>query len=98
MPRSRKKGYFRAEAVERKVQAARMGKTKAPIRLMSRESTIIPDDVGLQFMVHNGKTYVPLAVDVKKIGKKFGEYVPTKRFGGHSGGATGDKKSKIKKK
>lgn len=98
MPRSRKKGYFRAESVHRKVQVALAKNSKSPIKVMSRASMIVPDDVALNFLVHNGKNFIPLLVTEGKIGRKFGEFVPTKRFGGHSGGAADAKKAQMKKK
>ena len=102
MARSIKKGYFRAEAVSRKVIKALETNSKKPISVMSRASTIIEDDIGLTFKVHNGKTYLPLKVTQYHVGRKFGEYCDTRKFGGHGGdkkaGGTksGNKKSGIK--
>ena len=33
---------------------------KKPIKTWSRNSTIIPDFVGHSFMIHNGKTFIPI--------------------------------------
>jgi len=55
MARSLKKGAFIDEHVIQKVMAAKQSNNPAPIKTWSRRSTIIPDMVGLTFLVHNGK-------------------------------------------
>eukprot|EP00808_Paulinella_micropora_P017697 g3729.t1 len=52
---------------------------KAPIRVMSRWSIIIPDYVGYRFEVHNGKNYLPLLVRNPMVGHKFGEFALTRK-------------------
>ncbi|KAJ5327003.1 mitochondrial ribosomal small subunit component [Elasticomyces elasticus] len=52
-----------------------------PIRTTKRAATILPNFVGLRFAVHNGKSYVDVAVTEEMVGHKLGEYVATrKRF------------------
>ena len=53
MARSLKKGPFVDEYLLKKAEQAM--KDKKPIKTWSRRSTIIPEFVGLSFMVHNGK-------------------------------------------
>lgn len=72
-----------------KVQKASQSEKKAPIKIYSRRSTILPQFVGLNFEIHNGKTFTPLYINENMIGYKFGEFVPTRTFKKHSG----DKKS-----
>lgn len=61
------------------------GSTK-PIRTRSRRSMILPNFVGLNFEVYNGKTYVPVGpVKEEMVGHKLGEFSPTRSFRGHSG-------------
>lgn len=45
----------------------------------SRNSTIIPCFVGLQFIIHNGKTFNRIKITEKLIGYKLGEFVPTRK-------------------
>lgn len=51
------------------------------IRTNARSATVLPQFVGLKFQVHNGKEYVAFEVEEDMVGKKLGEFVPTrKRF------------------
>ena len=60
------------------------------IKTWSRRSTILPEFVGVNFAVHNGKRFIPVNVTEDMVGHKFGEFSPTRTFNGH----TGDKKTK----
>ncbi|KAL2862374.1 mitochondrial 37S ribosomal protein uS19m [Aspergillus lucknowensis] len=52
-----------------------------PIKTQKRAATILPNFVGLRFSVHNGKTYQDIVITEEMVGRKLGEYVPTrKRF------------------
>ncbi|MDJ1257478.1 MAG: 30S ribosomal protein S19 [Candidatus Midichloria sp.] len=53
------------------------------IKTWSRRSTILPIFVGLNFAVYNGKKFIPVLVTERMIGKKFGEFSPTRTFTGH---------------
>ncbi|UFX98563.1 30S ribosomal protein S19 [Candidatus Gromoviella agglomerans] len=65
------------------------------IKTWSRRSTIIPSFVGLTFMVHNGKSHVPVHVNESMIGHKLGEFSPTRNFKrGHSGDKKATRKAK----
>src|SRR4051812_41369684 len=47
----------------------------------ARACTILPTFVGLNFLVHNGKDYIPVNVTEEMVGHKLGEFAPTrKRF------------------
>jgi len=51
------------------------------IRTQARAATILPNFVGLTFLVHNGKTYNDVFITEEMVGRKLGEFVPTrKRF------------------
>ena len=90
MARSLKKGPFVANSLGKKIDASKDSKKKAVIKTWSRASTITPDTVGLSFAVHNGKKFVPVYVTENMVGHKFGEFAPTRQFGGHT---PGDKKA-----
>lgn len=90
MPRSVWKGPFVDGFLIKQAQAViASGKSKI-IKTWSRRSTIMPFFVGLTFGVHNGKSFIPVKVVEEMVGKKFGEFSPTRTFGGHAG----DKKTK----
>jgi small subunit ribosomal protein S19 len=90
MPRSVKKGAFVDGHLAEKIAAAAAAQSKKMIKTWSRRSTITPDAVGLTFMVHNGRKFVPVFVTEQMVGHKLGEFAPTRTFHGHSG----DKKGK----
>jgi small subunit ribosomal protein S19 len=90
MPRSVKKGPFVDGHLAEKIAAAAAAQSKKMIKTWSRRSTITPDAVGLTFMVHNGRKFVPVFVTEQMVGHKLGEFAPTRTFHGHAG----DKKGK----
>lgn len=91
MARSIKKGPFVDLHLVGKVEAARAGNDKKPIRTWSRRSTILPDFVGLTIAIHNGRQHVPVYISENMVGHKLGEFALTRTFKGH----TGDKKAAV---
>ena len=83
MARSLKKGPFIDASLAKKVKAVSESGKKEVIKTWSRRSTIYPDFIGLTFAVHNGKEFVPVYVTEDMVGHKLGEFVPTRKFGGH---------------
>lgn len=55
------------------------------IKTWSRRSTILPNFVGTNFAVHNGKKFVSVSVTEGMVGHKLGEFAPTRTFFGHAG-------------
>ena len=86
MSRSIKKGFFVDQHLAKKVEAAQSGNDRKPIQTWSRRSTITPDFVGLNFNVHNGKSFLPVYVTENMVGHKLGEFSPTRTFKGHPTG------------
>lgn len=64
--------------------AAQKESKKVVIKTYSRESTIIPEMVGLTISVYNGKIFVPVYISEELVGHKLGEFSPTRLFRGHS--------------
>jgi len=83
MSRSVWKGPFVDGYLLKKAEASSASARSAPIKTWSRRSTILPQFVGLTFQVHNGKSFVPVAVSEEMIGHKLGEFAPTRTFFGH---------------
>lgn len=92
MPRSVKKGPFVDGHLEKKVDKASAAKDTRPIKTWSRRSTVTPDFVGLQFLVHNGRKFVPVFVTENMVGHKLGEFAPTRTFHAHAGDKKGASK------
>ena len=90
MSRSIWKGPFVDGHFLRKVQEAAKTGSRSAIKTWSRRSTILPQFVGLNFAVHNGKKFIPVFITEEMVGQKLGEYAPTRTYYGH----TADKKVK----
>ena len=92
MTRSVWKGPFVDGYLIKKVEKAQeSGKTEM-IQTWSRRSTIIPTFVGHTFAVHNGNKFIPVNVTEEMVGRKLGEFSPTRTYNGHGA----DKKVKRK--
>jgi small subunit ribosomal protein S19 len=85
MPRSLKKGPYIDQKLLAKIDTAIAANDKKPIKTWSRASMVTPDFVGLNFAVHNGKTFVPVYVTENMVGHKLGEFAPTRLFRAHGG-------------
>ena len=55
-----------------------------PIKTWSRKSTIIPEFVGISFLIYNGKKFIPIKISEEMVGHKLGEFSPTRQFSGHT--------------
>lgn len=86
MSRSVKKGFFVDPHLAKKVDAAQANNDRKPIQTWSRRSTITPDFVGLNFNVHNGRSFLPVYVTENMVGHKLGEFAPTRTFKSHQAG------------
>ena len=84
MARSITTGPFVDAHLLKKVEAARGGSDKRPIKTWSRRSTVTPDFVGLTIAIHNGKQHIPVYVSENMVGHKLGEFALTRTFKGHS--------------
>ena len=83
MPRSLKKGPFVNQKLLAKIDKAAEGTERKPIKTWSRQSMITPDFVGHNFLVHNGKTFIPVYVTENMVGHKLGEFAATRIFRQH---------------
>jgi len=90
MGRSLKKGPFVNEKLLRKVERARQVGDREPIKTWSRSCTIVPEFVGNNFLIHNGRSFIKLFVTEDMVGHKLGEFAPTRVFRGHGGRAAKD--------
>jgi len=86
MSRSLKKGPYVDERLMEKVERGQRTGGREPLRTWSRACTIVPEFVGLTFLVHNGKQHTRVYVTEDMVGHKLGEFAPTRIFRGHSGG------------
>lgn len=85
MPRSAWKVPFVDGYLLKKAKNYLESPKKQIIKTWSRRSTILPQFVGVNFAVHNGKKFVSVSVSEGMVGHKFGEFAPTRTFYGHAG-------------
>lgn len=80
MARSVWKGPFVEESLMNKVDKYKADPKKIPIKTWSRKSTIIPDFVGVSFLIYNGKKFIPITVSEDMVGHKLGEFAQLELF------------------
>ena len=83
MPRSIAKGPFVDDHLQKKVDAQNEAGTKNVIKTWSRRSVITPDFLGHTFAVHGGRKHVSVFVTESMVGRKLGEFAPTRTFRSH---------------
>ena len=84
MARSAKKGPFIDEHLQSKITVMNQTNDKKVVRTWSRRSTILPEFIGHTLAVHNGKKFIPVYITENMVGRKLGEFSPTRQFRGHS--------------
>jgi len=92
MSRSVWKGPFVDYHLLKKVREAAKSSTSGMIKTWSRRSVIIDSLVGHTIAVHNGHKFIPVLVSEDMVGRKLGEFSPTRTYHGHGS----DKKVKKK--
>ena len=84
MSRSVWKGPFVDPSLIKKVEKLKAQANPTPIKTWSRKSTIIPEFVGISFLIYNGKKFIPIKISEEMVGHKLGEFSPTRQFSGHT--------------
>ena len=96
MSRSTKKGPAIDEKLMKKVDAVIRSNKKTVIKTWARNSTILPQMVGMTIGVHDGRRHVPIYINENMVGHKLGEFAPTRTFRGHV--AKADRVTQAKKR
>ena len=84
MSRSVWKGPFVDPSLLKKVEKLKSQSKPTPIKTWSRKSTIIPEFIGISFLIYNGKKFIPIKISEEMVGHKLGEFSPTRQFHGHT--------------
>jgi small subunit ribosomal protein S19 len=84
------KGPFVHPSLLKKIDRLKGQTGRKPIKTWSRNSTVIPEFVGHSFLIHNGKTFIPITISEEMVGHKLGEFSPTRKFVAHT---SADKKA-----
>ncbi|MEM9348579.1 MAG: 30S ribosomal protein S19 [Planctomycetota bacterium] len=96
MSRSLKKGPYVDLKLYRKVEKLNQQERREPIKTWARACTIVPEFVGHTFMVHNGKSHLPVLVTEDMVGHKLGEFALTRVFKSHTTGTKAQRAAGIK--
>ena len=88
MSRSLKKAPYVEEKLYNRVVAMNEKGEKKVLKTWSRASTIFPEFVGHTIAVHDGRKHIPVYVTEDMVGRKLGEFAPTRTFKGHAGSKT----------
>lgn len=88
MGRSIKKGPFVDAKLLARIVAMNEKNEKTVLKTWSRASTIFPDMVGHTIAVYDGRKHVPVYVSEDMVGRKLGEFAPTRTYRGHAGAKT----------
>ena len=84
MTRSTWKGPFVDPSLLKKVEKLKTQSNPTPIKTWSRRSTIIPEFIGVSFLIYNGKKFIPIKISEEMVGHKLGEFSPTRQFHGQT--------------
>ena len=88
MSRSLKKGPWIDPSLQRKVDKVIESGNRRPIRTWARASTILPEYVGMTFMVHNGKDFLKVYVTEDMVGHRLGDGIGERATVADAGRAT----------
>ena len=94
MRRTLKRGFtFQQKKLLREIKKFKeQGNTK-PIKTHCRDMPIIPEMIGVSFMVHTGKEFVIVNVNEEMLGHYLGEFAPTRKRIQHSAPGVGATRS-----
>ncbi len=93
MSRSTKKGPAVDAKLQKKVDAVIRSGQKVVIKTWARASTILPQMVGLNIAVHDGRRHVPIYITENMVGHRLGEFAPTRTFRGHGSRAAAERQA-----
>lgn len=88
MSRSLKKAPYVEEKLYNRIVAMNDKGEKKVLKTWSRASTIFPEFVGHTIAVHDGRKHIPVYITEDMVGRKLGEFAPTRTFKGHAGSKT----------
>ena len=86
MARSLKKGPFVDGHLTEKIEEMNKSSKKKLIKTWSRRSTILPEMIGHNIAVYNGRKHIPVYIQENMVGHKLGEFSPTRVFKTHAKG------------
>ena len=83
MGRSTKKGPYVDDKLYLKVMKQKETGNREPIKTWARACTVVPEFVGHNFNIHNGRTFIGVVVTESMVGHKLGEFALTRTYRSH---------------
>ena len=77
------------------LKLSREGKVTSPLKTHLRDMIILPDMIGLNVLVHNGKEFVPFVIKPEMVGHYLGEYSITNKRVQHGSPGVGSSRSSL---
>lgn len=77
------------------IKLAREGKLKGELKTHVRDMIILPDMVGLNLRVHNGKEFSTVNIKPEMVGHYLGEYAITNKRVQHGAPGVGSSRSSL---
>ena len=71
------------------------GKKVKPIRTECRDMIVLPDMVGMEFEVYNGKEFLKILIDIEMLGQYLGEFSLCRKPVKHSAPGIGATRSSL---
>ena len=84
MSRSTKKGPYVHHKLLAKVEQLNETNERRIVKVYKRASVIVPEFIGHNFEVYNGKKWFPVFITEEMVGHRFGEFAPTRSFRSHT--------------
>jgi len=82
--RSIKKGPFVDWKLLKKINEINKENGVQRAKTWSRRSTILPSFIDKTIFIHNGKKMIPVLITENMVGRKLGEFSPTRNFKSHN--------------
>ncbi len=83
----------RYEPFFKKLESAKKGIRKKPVKTHARDMIVLPTMVGMTIQIFNGREFVPVIITKEMLGHFFGEFAMTRRKVEHSAPGIGATKS-----
>ncbi len=93
LPSTKRRSIERGLTHPQKNLLEKLAKGKDTVRTHARDMVILPVMVGKIIMVHNGKSFEAVRVDVEMLGQRLGDFVYTRKGVQHSAPGIGATKS-----
>ncbi|MEJ7642053.1 MAG: 30S ribosomal protein S19 [Candidatus Nitrosocosmicus sp.] len=77
------------------LKLSREGKLTSPLKTHLRDMIILPDMIGLNVLVHNGKEFIPFTIRPEMVGHYLGEYSITNKRVQHGSPGVGSSRSSL---